>query len=92
MPNGLTSLSVIPKTLIKKGNYLVVGSFGRKDDKGDPYRIGNTATVMVKLSKTPLIVVRLFVVKKRSKNLTEGRKMIQVVLTFWCVLMVLKNH
>ena len=64
--------SVVWGLLVKWGiaQYIVVGSYGRKGDKEDPYRLGKTATHLVETAKVPSILV--------TKNLVmEGQKTVR---------------
>lgn len=61
----------IEKTARQIGaQYIVVGSYGRKGDKEDPYRLGKTATHLVETAKVPSILVKKPYV--RAKNETKG--------------------
>jgi len=53
-----------------EANYIVIGGFGRKGEKEDPYRVGNTTLHIIEKSRVPLILIKK--PYQRAKNETKG--------------------
>ena len=53
-----------------QADYCFIGSFGRKGDQTDIYRVGKTAMVMSSKSKVPIVIVKDYY--QREKNKSKG--------------------